>query len=80
MGEFGEFQCILLQLEIIFIKPNDAVRGRVGFRKGGGGIKINVPRFLELKGNLNMMPDRPVNLNKWLVCFRLEESRADKLT
>lgn len=74
----GEFQCILLQLEI-FIECNDAVGRRVGIRKGGcGASRQTFPGFWNYKGTINVMPEQPVSFNKWLVYFRLEESREDK--
>lgn len=74
----------MMQLEIIFIEPDDAIGGKVCFRKQGvevkgGEIKAKVPRFPELKRNLNRIPEQPVRSNKWLVSFRMEESREEKL-
>lgn len=66
-------------VRFILIRPHDAVgrKGRCWKRWGQELVASRqmFPASWNSRGTLNRMPEQPVHFNKWMIDFKLEESR-----
>ena len=81
---WGRVQSIVLPLRIIFIEPSDRVERRVGVRKGRTKGLWHEGKCSQILGTckepLVGCCRKPVHFNKWLIDFKLQESRESRLT